>query len=60
MYLHPLIIRFYHFVIVKLQTHFLTIQFLPNNRKKACTELYKKCGKKANPKNRNGQILSTF
>ena len=58
MYLHLSIIHFYHFLMVTLQTNFDHSVFIKNSGK-ACTKLLKN-PKKTVPKNRNGQILSTF
>ena len=56
MYLHLSTIHFYHFVIVTLQTHFLTIHFLTKNYEKARTELSKNAGKKRSQKPKRSDI----
>ena len=56
MYLHLSTIHFYHFVIVTLHTHFLTIHFLTKNYEKACTELSKNAEKKRSQKSKRSDI----
>ena len=52
---HLTIFHTYHFVIGKLQTH-----FIPNNQNKARTKLSNKSENIFGRKKRNGSITSTF